>query len=153
LDDNRLVDGATGERTIFKQRGEPNKLGGGHQRHPKRLLFVMDVSKSMGRGSDRRLDRMAGTTLMLMEALHAFVPHKFDYAITGHDGDSPIIPFVDFGRPPQSAEDRLAVLEMMYYNVGTCGTGDHTEAAARHAIQVIIIPHPSFLIIILFVIV
>ena len=67
LDDNRLVDGATGERNIFKRRGVPAApMVGSAQRLPKRLRFVMDVSSSMGRfnGSDRRLDRMAATTVL-----------------------------------------------------------------------------------------
>ena len=101
--------------------------------------MLTDVSKSMGRGNDRRLDRMAATMLMLMEALQSFAPHKFDYAVRGHDGDSPIIPFVEFGHPPRTDADRLAVLEMLYYNVGSCGTGDHTEAAAQHAIREVLL--------------
>ena len=47
LDDNKLVDGVTGERNVFKRRGEladaaPNQL-------PTRLEFVLDVSGSMYR--------------------------------------------------------------------------------------------------------
>ena len=72
LDDNRLVDGATGEKNIFKKRGNTDPLFGGAQKKPKRLRFVMDVSSSMNRfnGSDRRLDRMAARTLMIMESFH-----------------------------------------------------------------------------------
>jgi hypothetical protein len=48
LDDNKLVDGATGEKNIYKRRGEnPNVAG--VQKRPKRLRFVIDVSRSMGR--------------------------------------------------------------------------------------------------------
>ena len=82
---------------------------------------------------DRRMDRMVATTVMLMEALDGF-SHKYDYAITGHDGDSPIIPFVTFGKPPLLPADRLRVIEMMYYSTGDCGTGDHTLSAVEHAI-------------------
>ena len=74
LDDNRLVDGATGEKAIFKRRGNADPLFGGIQKKPKRIRFVMDVSSSMNRfnGADRRLDRMAATTLMIMESFHGF---------------------------------------------------------------------------------
>ena len=70
LDDNKLVDGATGERNIYKKRGQHEPLFGHNQRLPKQLRFVMDVSSSMGRfnGSDRRLDRMAACSIMIMEA-------------------------------------------------------------------------------------
>ena len=97
LDDNRLVDGATGERNIFKRRGVPvAPMAGSAQRLPKRLRFVMDVSSSMGRfnGSDRRLDRMAATTVMVMEAF-AGLEHKYSYSIAGHSGESHCVLFVD----------------------------------------------------------
>ena len=91
LDDTKLVDGATGERNIFKKRGNNNPMFGNVQMHPKRaindlllldghsspgvlrcsgLRFLMDVSSSMSRfnGTDRRLDRMCASTVMIMEA-------------------------------------------------------------------------------------
>ncbi len=49
LDDSKLVDGVTGERLIYKRRGEEDTPYGAMQQHPKRLLFVMDVSGSMYR--------------------------------------------------------------------------------------------------------
>lgn len=129
------MDGFTGERNIFKRRGEdPN--AGGQQKKPKRLRFVIDVSKSMGRmnGEDRRLDRTAATVLMLMQSLDGFA-HKYDYSIVGHDGDSPLIPLVDWGRVPSSPAQKQRVLEMMYFNVGNCGTGDNTLTACEMAVQ------------------
>jgi hypothetical protein len=136
LDDNRLVDGATGERAVFKRRGNEDPLFGAPQKKPKRLRFVMDVSSSMARfnGADRRLDRMAATTVMVMESLQGFA-HKYDYSIVGHDGESPLIPFVDWGRPPSSAAERLQVIELMYWNAMFCRSGDNTLAAAAHAIR------------------
>jgi hypothetical protein len=85
LDDNKLVDGATGERNIFKKRGHHEPLFGHNQRLPKQLRFVMDVSSSMGRfnGSDRRLDRMAACSIMIMEAFKG-LEHKYNYSIVGH---------------------------------------------------------------------
>ena len=99
LDDTKLVDGATGERNIFKKRGNNNPMFGNIQSHPKRkshtssasaetflvlpmyvrdhtgLRFVMDVSSSMSRfnGSDRRLDRMCASTVMIMEAFQGLL--------------------------------------------------------------------------------
>ena len=45
LDEARLVDGATGERNVYKRRGTNDPLFGGPQRLPKRLIFLMDCSK------------------------------------------------------------------------------------------------------------
>ena len=39
LDDTKLVDGATGERNIFKKRGNNNPMFGNVQTHPKRVLI------------------------------------------------------------------------------------------------------------------
>lgn len=77
LDDTRLVDGATGERNIFKKRGTNKPMFGAIQKNPKRLRFVMDCSSSMARfnGSDRRLDRMCASTVMIMEAFQG-LEHK-----------------------------------------------------------------------------
>lgn len=61
--------------------------------------------------------------------------HKFDYSIVGHDGSSPLIPLVEFGQPPRTQADRLAIIEMMIFNASFCESGDHTLAAAQHAIS------------------
>jgi hypothetical protein len=67
LDDNKLVDGATGERNIFKRRGKNDPMFGAIQKLPKRLRFLMDVSSSMSyfNYTDRRLDRMLASTVMV----------------------------------------------------------------------------------------
>jgi len=139
LDDDRLVDEAAGEKNVYKLRGVYDPLFGGIQKKPKRLRFVMDVSCSMGRfnGMDRRLDRMAATTVMIMESFYGF-EHKYDYSIIGHDGESPVIPFVEWGKPPKTKKDRLSVIEMMYWNALYCNSGDFTLAAASHAIRNVI---------------
>ena len=139
LDDNRLIDGATGERNIFKKRGNQDPLFGAIQRKPKRLLFIMDVSSSMARfnSADRRLDRMAASTVMIMESFVGF-EHKYEYSIIGQDGDSPLIPFVDFGKPPKNKSDRLLIINQMYANAMSCASGDHTLAAAHRAINDIV---------------
>jgi hypothetical protein len=69
LDDAKLVDGATGERLIYKRRGEATPMHGAPQSLPKRLCFLVDISGSMYRfnGSDKRLDRMLETATMIME--------------------------------------------------------------------------------------
>jgi hypothetical protein len=45
----RLVEGITGEKTIYKHRGEHDPTPGGPQEKPKRLVFAFDVSASMYR--------------------------------------------------------------------------------------------------------
>lgn len=134
LDDNKLIDGATGEVAIFKRRGIEPPTFGMTQRLPKRLRFCMDISQSMAlfNSNDRRLDRTAATTLMLIEALQGF-SHKYDYSIVGHSGDSCWIPLVSFSRPPTTIQDKIAVIEKMYWHASNCGSGDTTLAAAYHA--------------------
>ena len=74
LDDTRLIEGITGEKTIYKRRGEQEPEPGAVQEKPKRLRLVVDVSGSMYRfnGHDQRLERMLESTLMVMEALEGY---------------------------------------------------------------------------------
>lgn len=44
LDDAKLIDGVTGERLIYKRRGEEAPLAGAPPPEPRRLHFVLDVS-------------------------------------------------------------------------------------------------------------
>ncbi|ETW00905.1 hypothetical protein, variant 1 [Aphanomyces invadans] len=134
-DDSKLVDGLSGERNVFKKRGkDPFALQ--IQTQPKKLVFVMDLSGSMYRfnSQDGRLERMLETSLMLMESLAEFET-KFDYAIMGHSGDSPAIPFVSFGSPPKTKKDRLKILEKMVAHSQYCSSGDHTVEAIADSIK------------------
>ena len=74
LDDSRLVDGATGDRNIFRRRSDIPPDPGAPQQKPKRLRFVLDVSGSMYRfnSMDRRLERCCQMAIMIMEALDGF---------------------------------------------------------------------------------
>lgn len=85
IDDQKLVDGITGDGRIYRRRGKPDKKFGMHQLKPKRLAFALDCSASMARMSawDGRLDRMASCAIIIMEALKGF-EHKYDYTIVGH---------------------------------------------------------------------
>merc|ERR1711878_23256 len=85
LDDTRLIEGITGEKTIYKRRGEQEPEPGSVQEKPKRLRLVVDVSGSMYRfnGHDQRLERMMESTLMVMEALEGF-GDRIKYDVSGH---------------------------------------------------------------------
>merc|ERR1719270_3050735 len=95
LDDTRLIEGITGEKTNYKRRGEQDPEPGAVQEKPKRLRLLVDVSGSMYRfnGHDLRLDRMLESTLMVMEAFEDY-NDKIVYDIVGHSGEEPAIPFV-----------------------------------------------------------
>ncbi|DAZ99802.1 TPA: hypothetical protein N0F65_001311 [Lagenidium giganteum] len=137
LDDTKLVDGVTGERMVFKRRGvSESPFQTLNQTKPKRMLFVMDVSGSMYRfnGQDGRLERVLETSLMIMESFAGF-ENKFEYAIMGHSGDSPEIPFVEFGEPPQDRKERLKVLQKMVAHSQYCMSGDHTVEAIQRSIE------------------
>merc|ERR1719369_678216 len=94
LDDNRLIDGLTGERSIYKKRGEQDPEVGAPQEKPKRLRLVVDVSGSMYRfnGHDQRLERMLESTLMLMESLEGY-GDRIVYDVIGHSGEDNNVPF------------------------------------------------------------
>lgn len=49
LDDNKLIEGITGERTIYRKRANQDPEPGQPQEKPKRLKLVVDVSGSMYR--------------------------------------------------------------------------------------------------------
>lgn len=44
MDDDKIIEGLTGEHTIYKRRGLQDPTAGGQQEHPKRVCFVADVS-------------------------------------------------------------------------------------------------------------
>ncbi|XP_015224674.1 PREDICTED: von Willebrand factor A domain-containing protein 8-like [Cyprinodon variegatus] len=78
LDDAKIIDGLTGEKSIYKRRGELDPELGSPQQKPKRLRLLADVSGSMYRfnGVDGRLERSMEAVCMVMEALESY-EHKF----------------------------------------------------------------------------
>eukprot|EP01060_Flectonema_neradi_P029995 TRINITY_DN4267_c0_g1_i1.p1 TRINITY_DN4267_c0_g1~~TRINITY_DN4267_c0_g1_i1.p1 ORF type:complete len:1813 (+),score=366.76 TRINITY_DN4267_c0_g1_i1:45-5441(+) len=138
LDDGRIVDGITGEKTIFRKRSTNKPPPGAMQRKPKRLLFAFDCSASMARfdPEDRRLARSAAVAVLIMEGFAAF-PHKYDYSIIGHNGDTPCIEIVPFGNHPRTELERFEVVKAIYGGT-SCKTGDNTLGAAKYAIDKVV---------------
>lgn len=138
IDDQKLVDGVTGDGRIYKLRGKPDKRAGMLQRRPKRMVFAVDCSASMARMTawDGRLDRLAACVCLIMEALQGF-EHKYDYSIVGHSGTSASIPLVPFGSPPRSQEQRSSVVQRIFDHSRSTSSGDKSlEAAARASLEV-----------------
>jgi len=136
FDDNKLVDGALGERNVYKRRGNNQPLFGRVQQQPKRLRFCMDLSGSMRsfNGWDRRLDRAAATAVMIMESF-AGLEHKYSYSMYGHSGAAVEVPLVIDGSPPRDREARLDVINRIYEHVSYVKSGDNTLASALAAVQ------------------
>ena len=136
LDDAKLVDGVTGERNIYKRRGEADTQFGAPTHKKKLLTFVVDISGSMYyfNGKDGRLDRMLETSVMMMEALRG-LEDKFDYNIVGHSGDGPEIPLVEAGKPPSNEMEQLKIVETMMAHSQFCWSGDYTVDALAHSIR------------------
>ena len=100
LDDAKIVDGLSGEKLVFKRRGiaSDSTVDSGSGSNPESLLkrveVVMDVSGSMYRfnGTDRRLERMLETALMIMSAMPSSDSDSSDqnnilqYCLSGHSG-------------------------------------------------------------------
>ncbi|XP_061647340.1 von Willebrand factor A domain-containing protein 8 isoform X2 [Phyllopteryx taeniolatus] len=112
LDDAKIIDGLTGERAIYKRRGELDPEPGTPQQKPKRLRVLVDVSGSMYRfnGVDGRLERSMEAVCMVMEALESY-EHKFKYDITGHSGDGYDIELVRADKVPKNNKQRLQVIK------------------------------------------
>lgn len=134
LDESRLVEGVTGEGHIFKRRGRVEDAA--PLQCPKRMRFVMDVSGSMYRfnGYDSRLIRCLEAANLVMESFDG-LEERFDYSIVGHSGDSPCIPFVEFGNPPKNEKQRMRILQAMIAHSQYCQAGDHTLDAMEQAIR------------------
>uniref|UniRef100_A0A3Q3JAA7 von Willebrand factor A domain-containing protein 8 n=1 Tax=Monopterus albus TaxID=43700 RepID=A0A3Q3JAA7_MONAL len=118
LDDAKIIDGLTGEKTIYKRRGELNPELGSPQQKPKRLRVLTDVSGSMYRfnGVDGRLERSMEAVCMVMEALENY-EHKFKYDIVGHSGDGYDIELVRTDKVPKNNKQRLKVLKVQSHTV------------------------------------
>jgi hypothetical protein len=136
LDDSKIVDGAAGERNVYKRRGSEESTPGTPQKKPKQLRFVFDVSGSMYRfnGQDGRLDRLLETAVMVMSALDG-LGNRFQYSIVGHSGDGPNIPFVNLNDPPKDRGEQLRILQRMVAHTQFCMSGDSTLEATEHAIE------------------
>uniref|UniRef100_A0ABM0MSB4 von Willebrand factor A domain-containing protein 8-like n=1 Tax=Saccoglossus kowalevskii TaxID=10224 RepID=A0ABM0MSB4_SACKO len=105
LDDAKLIEGLTGERAIYKRRGEHDPELGTPQVLPKILRLVIDVSGSMYRfnGVDGRLDRVMEAALMVMEAFEGY--------------------------------DKKFKFQTVHAHSQFCMSGDHTLEATKHAIE------------------
>ncbi|KAK6644124.1 hypothetical protein RUM43_000391 [Polyplax serrata] len=136
LDDLKLIEGLTGEKTIYRRRAKKEPDPGTPQTKPKRLKLVADVSGSMYRfnGYDGRLNRMLEASVLVMEAFEN-QEVKFIYDITGHSGDGYNIPFVEVGKAPKNNKERLEVIKTMHAHSQFCMSGDHTLPATAHAIE------------------
>lgn len=136
LDDAKIIEGLTGERSVYKRRGNLDPEMGAPQEKPKLLRLVTDVSGSMYRfnGYDGRLDRMIEVVAMVMEAFAGF-EDKFRYDVIGHSGEDYRIAFVKSSRPPTNEKERLQVLKTMRAHSQFCMSGDSTLEATAHAVD------------------
>uniref|UniRef100_A0A8C9Z2I1 von Willebrand factor A domain-containing protein 8 n=1 Tax=Sander lucioperca TaxID=283035 RepID=A0A8C9Z2I1_SANLU len=136
LDDAKIIDGLTGEKAIYKRRGELDPEPGSPQQKPKRLRVLADVSGSMYRfnGVDGRLERSMEAVCMVMEALESY-EHKFKYDIIGHSGDGYDIELVRVDKVPKNNKQRLKVLKTMHAHSQFCMSGDYTLEGTEASIK------------------
>ncbi|XP_062958245.1 von Willebrand factor A domain-containing protein 8 isoform X3 [Cynocephalus volans] len=139
LDDAKIIDGLTGEKAIYKRRGEQEPQLGSPQQKPKRLRLVVDVSGSMYRfnGVDGRLERSMEAVCMVMEAFENY-EEKFKYDIAGHSGDGYNIGLVPINKIPKDNKQRLEILKTMQAHSQFCMSGDYTLEGTEHAIKEIV---------------
>ncbi|XP_063429829.1 von Willebrand factor A domain-containing protein 8-like [Mytilus trossulus] len=136
LDDGKLIEGLTGEKAIYKRRGEKEPELGTPQEKPKRIRLVVDVSGSMYRfnGYDGRLEREMEATLMMMEAFQNY-EEKFKYDIIGHSGEDHKLEICKIDKIPANNKERLVILKTMHAHSQFCLSGDNTLTATKHAID------------------
>lgn len=136
LDDSKLIEGLTGEKSIYKRRGEKEPELGTPQEKPKRIRLVVDVSGSMYRfnGYDGRLEREMEATLMMMEAFQNY-EEKFKYDIIGHSGEDHKLELCRPDKVPANNKERLVILKTMHAHSQFCLSGDNTLTATKHAIE------------------
>ncbi|XP_067943521.1 von Willebrand factor A domain-containing protein 8-like [Watersipora subatra] len=136
LDDGRIIEGLTGERNIYRKRGEKEPEPGSPQTKPKRLRLLVDVSGSMYRfnGHDLRLQREMEVVCMVLEAFHGY-DEKLKYDIYGHSGESHSVSLTTAEDPPKNNKQRLQVLQTMHAHSQFCLSGDFTLKATRAAIE------------------
>ncbi|XP_036788326.2 von Willebrand factor A domain-containing protein 8 isoform X2 [Manis pentadactyla] len=139
LDDAKIIDGLTGEKAIYRRRGELEPQLGSPQQKPKRLRLVVDVSGSMYRfnGVDGRLERSMEAVCMVMEAFENY-EEKFKYDISGHSGDGYNIGLAPINKIPKDNKQRLEILKTMHAHAQFCMSGDHTLEGTEHAIKEIV---------------
>ncbi|WAR13710.1 VWA8-like protein [Mya arenaria] len=133
LDDAKLIDGLTGERNVYKRRGEKEP-----EEHPKLLRLLVDCSGSMYRfnGHDGRLEREMEASIMAMEALEGH-EEKIKFDIWGHSGEDHRVALSTFDKPPHNNKERLQVVKTMHAHSQFCLSGDTTLQATKHAIEML----------------
>ncbi|KAJ6624725.1 AAA domain-containing protein [Mycena sp. CBHHK59/15] len=133
LDDSRLMEGLTGEATVYKRRGMEKPELGRPQIKPKRIRFVFDLSASMYRFQyDGRLQRSMETAVMLMETFDR-LSRKEKYV--WDSGDGPDIQLVEALKPPTEMKDRWKVIEKMALVPQYAFAGDYTVEAIEKGVK------------------
>jgi len=136
FDDAKLVEGISGEKTVYRRRVDAKREPGAPQSKPKRIRICFDVSGSMYRfnGMDGRLHKSLESALLVMEAFSG-CEDKLRYDIVGHSGDGPEIPFVKLDAIPDNEKHRFDVLKRMLLHTQFCWSGDNTLEAIDAAVK------------------
>lgn len=134
IDDNKLIDGITGERSIYRRRAEADPNSFFNIKKPKRMHFLFDCSMSMSRYSgDGRVQRSLEAAVMVMEATKSF-ENKFNIKFSGHSGDTDNLSLFEFGKMPKNDKERLLVIKQIHSHIEVCDSGDNTMNALKKSI-------------------
>ncbi|XP_028163508.1 von Willebrand factor A domain-containing protein 8 [Ostrinia furnacalis] len=136
LDDAKIIEGLTGERSIYRRRMEQEPPPGAPPDKPKRLRLVVDVSGSMYRFNsyDGRLERSMEAVVLLTEALRGYEA-RIRYDMYAHSGEDHALELVRVDRPPENEKQRLQIIRTMHAHSQFCWSGDNTLPGAKHAIS------------------
>ncbi|XP_026486549.2 von Willebrand factor A domain-containing protein 8 [Vanessa tameamea] len=135
LDDGKIIEGITGERSIYRRRTEQDPPPGAPPDKPKRLRLVVDVSGSMYRFNsyDGRLERSMEAVVLMTEALKGY-ESRIRYDMYAHSGEEYALELVKVDRPPENEKERLQIIRTMHAHAQFCWSGDNTLRAAQHAL-------------------
>ncbi|KAM0756043.1 hypothetical protein T439DRAFT_283415 [Meredithblackwellia eburnea MCA 4105] len=136
LDESRLPDGLTGERSIYKRRGMEKPELGAPQLKPKRIRFIFDLSASMYRNQyDGRLTRSLEAAVMILESFSRLTrKEKYRIDLVGQSGEEAVIPLVPVDKLPTDAGERYKVIQKMAVVPQYAWAGDHTVEAIKQGV-------------------
>ncbi|GJJ14791.1 hypothetical protein Clacol_009059 [Clathrus columnatus] len=134
LDDNRLIDGITGEKTVYKRRAFAQPELGQPQLNGSMYRFQYDgrLRRSLETGGTKFL----ASPVMIMETFARVKDkRKFLWDIYGHSGDEPSIPLLEASSVNEADRAQYwKVIEKMEMISQYTFAGDHTVEAIEKAV-------------------
>ncbi len=124
------------EKRVFRKRGTPEQQIG-FQKSPKQICFSIDVSNSMSRGNqwDGRLDRMADSVVLILEAFEG-LDHKYKCSLIAHSGNG-VVSLVEGGNFPRTQVAKFNLIQTIRSLASSSRSGDASLLSCEKAIELV----------------